>query len=110
MPRAMSRPSEPEEMPSMSIALSFLPSRMTEPLPNWRSIWVSAADRAFDLSIEDPSTRRRAGWLILRSLWRRFGGSTTRGLLAAPESTDGQDCTLFVPSSQYVLFWGGVLA
>jgi hypothetical protein len=57
----MSRPSEPEEMTSMSIDLSFLPSRITEPLPNWRSIWLSAAERAFDLSMDGPSTIRKAG-------------------------------------------------
>src|SRR5215204_847791 len=56
----MSSPSEPEEMVSMSIERSFLPSFITEPLPNWRSIWESAADRALDLSMEDPSTIRRA--------------------------------------------------
>src|SRR6266436_9757915 len=55
----MSSPSEPEEMVSTSIERSFLPSLITEPLPNWRSIWESAADRAFDLSMEDPSTIRR---------------------------------------------------
>src|SRR3989441_10815890 len=56
----MSSPSEPEEMVSMSIERSFLPSFITEPLPNWRSIWESAAARALDLSMEDPSTIRRA--------------------------------------------------
>src|SRR4051794_41826367 len=56
----MSSPSEPEEMVSMSIERSFLPSFITEPLPNWRSIWESAADRALVLSMEDPSTIRRA--------------------------------------------------
>src|SRR5881227_3411483 len=56
----MSSPSEPEEMVSMSIERSFLPSFITDPLPNWRSIWESAADRALDLSMEDPSTIRRA--------------------------------------------------
>ena len=33
MPSAMSRPSEPVETVSTSIDLSFLPSRMIEPLP-----------------------------------------------------------------------------
>src|SRR5437868_12180615 len=47
-------------MVSISIERSFLPSRITEPLPNWRSIWESAADRALVLSMEDPSTIRRA--------------------------------------------------
>src|SRR5216684_3223258 len=56
----MSSPSEPEEMVSTSIERSFLPSLITEPLPNWRSIWESAADRALVLSMEDPSTIRRA--------------------------------------------------
>src|ERR1044072_6058412 len=56
----MSSPSEPEETVSTSIERSFLPSFITEPLPNWRSIWESAADRALDLSMEDPSTIRRA--------------------------------------------------
>src|SRR4051812_49473883 len=56
----MSSPSEPDEMVSISIERSFLPSFITEPLPNWRSIWESAADRALVLSMEDPSTIRRA--------------------------------------------------
>src|SRR5215211_4553652 len=56
----MSSPSEPDEMVSTSIERSFLPSFITEPLPNWRSIWESAAARALDLSMEDPSTIRRA--------------------------------------------------
>ncbi len=61
MPSAMSSPSEPVDIASTSIVLSFLPSRMIEPLPNWRSIWLKAADRAFDLSMDDPSTTRKAG-------------------------------------------------
>src|SRR5215475_632640 len=56
----MSSPSEPVETVSISIERSFLPSFITEPLPNWRSIWDSAAASAFDLSIEEPSTIRRA--------------------------------------------------
>src|SRR5258705_10180768 len=56
----MSSPSEPEEMVSTSMERSFLPNFITEPLPNWRSIWESAADRALVLSMEDPSTIRRA--------------------------------------------------
>src|SRR5438309_11389951 len=56
----MSSPSEPDEMVSMSIERSFLPSFITEPLPNWRSICESAADRALVLSMEVPSTIRRA--------------------------------------------------
>src|SRR5271169_883544 len=61
----MSSPSEPEEMVSISIERSFLPSLITEPLPNWRSIWDSAAASALDLSMEEPSTIRRAGTDIL---------------------------------------------
>src|SRR5215510_547014 len=65
----MSSPSEPEEIVSISIERSFLPSFITEPLPNCRSIWESAADSAFDLSMEEPSTIRRAGtdiwWLLM---------------------------------------------
>src|SRR5579883_2627534 len=61
----MSSPSEPDEIVSTSIERSFLPSFMTEPLPNWRSIWDSAADSALDLSMEEPSTIRRAGADIL---------------------------------------------
>ena len=64
MPSAMSRPSEPVETVSTSIDLSFLPSRMIEPLPKLRSIWESAASRAFDLSMEEPSTRRSAAVAI----------------------------------------------
>src|SRR5258707_15853284 len=56
----MSSPSEPEEMVSTSMERSFLPNFITEPLPNWRSIWESAADRALVLSMEDHSTIRRA--------------------------------------------------
>src|SRR5216683_5172273 len=47
-------------MVSTSIERSFLPSFITEPLPNWRSIWESAAAKALVLSMEDPSTIRRA--------------------------------------------------
>src|SRR6202044_3039350 len=60
MPSAMSRPSEPVDTVSTSIECMFLPSRMIEPLPKLRSIWESAASRAFDLSMDDPSTRRSA--------------------------------------------------
>src|SRR5262245_29490761 len=59
-PSAISSPSDPDDTVSISIERSFLPSFITEPLPNWRSIWESAADRALDLSMEDPSTIRRA--------------------------------------------------
>src|SRR5262245_13222740 len=64
MPSAMSSPSEPDEITSTSIDSSALPSRMIEPLPKWRSIWESAASRAFDLSMDDPSTTRSAAGLM----------------------------------------------
>src|SRR5207249_10385701 len=72
----MSSPSEPEEIVSMSIERSFLPSFITEPLPNWRSIWESAADRALVLSMEDPSTIRRAVADIIRA---PYGGDSRAG-------------------------------
>src|SRR3954471_22994199 len=72
----MSSPSEPDEMVSISIERSFLPSFITEPLPNWRSIWESAADRALVLSMEDPSTIRRAVADIGRA---PYGGDSLAG-------------------------------
>src|SRR3977135_4192084 len=72
----MSSPSEPEEMVSMSIERSFLPSRITEPLPNWRSIWESAADRALVLSMQDPSTIRGAVADMSRA---PYGGDSRAG-------------------------------
>src|SRR5690606_456570 len=57
MPSAMSSPSEPVEMASISTTCSFLPSRMMEPLPNERSIWLSAASSAFFLSVSSLATR-----------------------------------------------------
>src|SRR5262245_470407 len=99
MPSAMSRPSEPVETVSTSIDLSFLPSRMIEPLPKVRSIWESAASRAFDLSMEEPSTRRNAVVIAPTPF-------------IGPDSEDRQrtaskgECTRFVLSSQYVLFNG----
>src|SRR6478672_7159153 len=60
MPSAMSSPSEPVEMASTSTACSFWPSRMMEPLPQFRSICEIAASSAFSLSISPPSTRRSA--------------------------------------------------
>src|SRR5262249_41643566 len=80
MPSATSSPSEPEEIASISI-LSLLPSFMTEPLPNCRSIWESAADRALDLSMDVPSTIRRAGWDIGRAPY----GRDSEGRQRAPE-------------------------
>ena len=101
MPSAMSRPSEPVDTVSTSIGRLPLPSRMIEPLPKFRSIWESAASNAFDLSMEEPSTRRNAAaWAICCSY--RIGickRDCRRGAIPAITS----QCTRFVLSSQYVL-------
>src|SRR6478609_8214127 len=97
-------------MVSMSIERSFLPSFITEPLPNWRSIWESAADRALVLSIEDPSTIRRA----VADMGAPYGGDSLAGQTARmlrDWSISGirltmTSCTTFVLCSQYVLFSG----
>src|SRR5438309_2334724 len=109
MPSAISRPREPVGTVSTSIDLSFLPSRMIEPLPKLRSIWESAASRAFDLSIEEPSTRRSAAdcWAIAPTPYDR--DSEDRQRMPPIPSVKGQ-CTLFVLRSQYVLFLLRVLA
>src|ERR1700733_11334141 len=72
----MSSPSEPDEIVSISIERSFLPSFITEPLPNCRSIWESAADSALVLSMEDPSTIRRAVADMIRA---PYGGDSLAG-------------------------------
>src|SRR5882724_8379449 len=105
MPSAMSRPSEPVGTVSTSIDLLFLPSRMIEPLPKLRSIWESAASRAFDLSIEEPSTIRNAAAVAIRPTPYDRDSGDRQTVRRAREQ-----CTLFVLSSQYVLFGGGVLA
>src|SRR4051794_32687070 len=102
----MSRPSDPDGIASTSIDLSFLPSRMIEPLPKLRSICESAASRAFDLSMEEPSTRRSAAavcWAIAPTPYDR--DSEGRQRIRRPPSLKSQ-CTLFVLSSQYVLLRG----
>src|ERR1700742_3926660 len=98
----MSSPSEPDEIVSTSIERSFLPSFITEPLPNWRSIWDSAAERALLLSMEDPSTIRRA---LTDIFGAPYGGIRERDKCL--NQCRGKR-TLFVPCSQYVLFvgWG----
>src|SRR6516162_2110517 len=82
MPSAMSRPSEPVDTVSTSIDCMFLPSRMIEPLPKLRSICESAASRAFDLSMDDPSTRRSAA-LISRAPYDRDSEGTEGAASAA---------------------------
>jgi hypothetical protein len=47
MPRAMSSPREPVEMASMLPMAVPSPIRITDPLPNCFSIWLSAAASAF---------------------------------------------------------------
>src|SRR5260370_9447493 len=69
---------------------SFLPSFITEHLPNWRSIWERAAERALVLSMEDPSTIRRAVADMGRA---PYGGDSLAGqtgdLTHEPVSVDG---------------------
>src|SRR5437588_9339217 len=113
MPSAMSRPSEPVETVSTSIDLLFLPSRMIEPLPKLRSICESAASRAFVLSMEEPSTRRRAVAVIAPTPYDGDSEDRQRkprhGASLADPACERQ-CTWFVLSSQYVLFANRVLA
>src|ERR1043165_5623952 len=99
----MSSPSETVSTGSMSIDLSFLPSFMIEPLPKARSIWVSAASRALDLSMAlEPSPTRKAGWLMIA-----LHLACESGADKPPPDRPERQCTLFVLCSQYVLFWGG---
>src|ERR1700752_2299112 len=103
MPSAMSRPSEPVDTVSISIDLLFLPSRMIEPLPKLGSIWESAASRAFDLSMEEPSvTKRTTGFdisqLLMTGIRKSDNASPSRG-----RSPVWMQCTRYVLCSQYVL-------
>src|SRR5580700_6913200 len=112
MPSAMSRPSEPVETVSTSIECMFLPSRMIEPLPKLRSICESAASRAFDLSMDDPSTIRSAA-LIGRAPYGRDFVDRQRTPATSPQGVwqgRRQQCTRYVLGSQYVLIGWGVLA
>src|SRR5262245_43108805 len=71
---------------------------MIELLHKLRSYWERAASRPFDLSMEEPSTRRNAVVVIAPTPYRTgFAGPTTNG-------QRGEQCTRFVLSSQYVLF------
>jgi hypothetical protein len=47
----MSKPSDPVDTTSMSLATSPSARRMTEPLPNCFSIWARAALSAFAFSL-----------------------------------------------------------
>src|ERR1700754_4448646 len=102
----MSRPSEPDEMVSTSIERSFLPSFITEPLPNCLSIWESAADRALVLSMEDPSTIRRAETDMGRAPYGgdSLGGQTDGGGESGPYGTMYPICSKFAICS---FWWGG---
>src|SRR3954465_2062876 len=67
-PSARSGPGEPVDTVSISTGFWPLPSRMIDPLPKARSICDRAASRAFVLSMDEPSTRRRADWDMGRVL------------------------------------------
>src|SRR5216684_3710491 len=80
MPSAMSSPSEPVEITSMSEAGSREPSFMIEPLPKARSICPRAASNARCLSIESLSKRRNAVCMIpLLPLFHTGPDRATRG-------------------------------
>src|ERR1700710_3040697 len=97
----MSSPSEPDAVVSWSIERSFLASFITEPLPNCLSIWESAAARALVLSMEDPSTIRRAETDMGGA---PYGEDSLEGQTAVgPSRGPMEQCTLFVLRSQYVL-------
>src|SRR6476660_1396001 len=105
----MSSPSDPDEIVSISIERSFLPNFITEPLPNWRSIWETAADRALDLSMEDPSTIRRA---VADIGGAPYGEDSLAGQTGDERLGFGcrwEPCTTFVLCSQYVFSKGPVL-
>src|SRR6267154_831381 len=95
----MSSPSEPDEMVSTSIERSFLPSFITEPLPNCLSIWESAAARALVLSMEDPSTIRRAETDMGRA---PYGGDSLEGQTAVAGKS-GPDGTLYPICSPFAI-------
>src|SRR5579864_2417826 len=65
MPMAWSIEIEPVEMDSIA-NVSRCPSRMIEPLPNWRSIWVRAVSTAFSRSDRGSAMNVRSygrqGW------------------------------------------------
>src|SRR3984885_7110317 len=96
----MSSPSEPEEMVSTSIERSFLPSFITEPLPNWRSIWESAADRALVLSMEDPSTIRRA---VADMGGAPYGGGSLAGQTGGERDESAIDGTMYPICSRFAI-------
>jgi hypothetical protein len=66
MPSAMSSPSEPVDVDSMSFTGLSPPNRMIEPLPNCRSIWASAESSAFCLSLLRLSVMSRMFAVAIR--------------------------------------------
>src|SRR5215469_5486979 len=92
MPSAISRPSEPVETTSTSIAASREPNFMIEPLPKARSIWPSAASNARCLSIVSLSKRRKTGWFISPLRYPTAG--------AAAQTRSADRCTHFVLRTQ----------
>src|SRR5215470_11932312 len=97
----MSSPREPVETVSTSIDLLFLPSRMIEPLPKLRSIWESAASRAFDLSMEEPSTRRSAAVAIAPTPYERDSEDRQRKPPVRQVGAPYTICSLFAICSFY---------
>src|SRR5208337_2419665 len=95
------RPSEPVETVSTSIDLGFLPSRMIEPLPKLRSICESAASRAFDLSMENPSTIRSARAICFAP----YDGDSKDRQTDRPLSDAGNVHHLFLVRNMF--FWEG---
>ena len=98
----------------MSMERSFLPSRITEPLPNWRSIWRQrgrTAPYSCPWRILFDDTQRACLRTLVNSLWRGSAcGSKTIGEAAGDVGRNDENRTLFVPGSQYVLFGNVVLS
>jgi hypothetical protein len=90
MPSAMSSPSEPVDVDSISATGLSPPSRMIEPLPNCRSIWASAESSAFCRSL-----------LRLSVMSRRF--AVAMGRVPYSMFTGGrQSPALFMPCSRHL--------
>src|SRR3954447_19870704 len=100
----MSSPSEPDEMVSTSIERSFLPSFITEPLPNCRSICDSAAAKALVLSMEDPSTIRRAETDMGRA---PYGEDSLAGQTAAVNQAAGSNVPYLFSVRNMFFQWAG---
>src|SRR5215207_7373978 len=79
MPSATSRAIEPVGMTSTG-ARSSLPRRMTEPLPNWRSICASAVSSAFSRSAGDAMVGSFDARLLLPVGCRSTLRAVTRGV------------------------------